>query len=419
MTTKNIYQEFKIKAERVYSSLLIEIDNSRIIYMGGTSAAGEAEFISRIYTSVIFVDDRKAGSTLHGKNIISTQELAKNISKNDFLIINCLTPAGFNHFSRQAASLGISHCSITEVLSAHHKNGMIMSFSGLTSVYGPAFHIHTLKNLGHYELLRNVFVDALSIRTFDNLIKYRLSGDPSFLQSVAIGHNYGKIQHDSYILNSQFFNLSKDEVFIDAGALDGSSSKYFIESVDGDFEKIVMFEPSSESAQKCYQTIEELDKKFPSKKIKEKTFIVEAGLYDRKGVLPISLSLFDQDVTNTHGAMPQSAHFIETGFSNAFIEKGNEYNVINVPITTLDDYIGEKPVSFIKFEIEGSEVAALQGATKTIVKNKPKLALSIYHRPQDLEMIINYISDINIGYNMALRAHNPFCPDAIVLYCWI
>lgn len=416
-TLPHSYQESQTQAERVYSVLLDEISHARTIYVGGTKAEGEAEFLCRLYPSLIFVDDYKSGTTLFGHNVISTAEMAKNANSQDFLINNCLTPAGFNHFSRQAESLGIPSCTVVEALAPHYKNGVVMNFWGLNSVYGPAFHIHTFNNLQDYVDLRKSFIDKLSLHTFDNLINYRLTGNPNLLHSIAVGHNFGTLRHDSYILNSQFFSLSENEVFVDAGALDGASSGFFIESVNGNFDRIIMFEPSSENAEKCRKFIENTEKKYP--KVKNKIDIIESGLYDRKGNLSFTLSLFDQSITQSHGIKPESAHIIETGLSSAFVEKGNEYNVVQVPVIRLDDYIKESPVTFIKFEIEGSEVAALEGSTKTILKNKPKLALSIYHRPQDLELIINYVKDLNLGYKMALRAHNPWCPDAIVLYCWI
>lgn len=228
----------------------------------------------------------------------------------------------------------------------------------------------------------------------------------------------GTLRHDSYILNSQFFSLNSNEVFIDAGALDGASSQFFIDSVKGEFDKVVMFEPSSESLIKCRETVKNIAQKYPDKSIQQKIDVVSAGLYDHQGILSLSLSLFSQDVTDHHGTLPQTAHILDTGLTNAFVEKGNEYQVIEVPVTTLDDYLGDNPATFIKFEIEGSEVAALHGAINTIKKNKPKLALSIYHRPQDLELIMDFVDGLELGYEYALRAHNPYCPDAIVLYCW-
>lgn len=417
--TPSPYQENLTRAQYVYQNLQKEISQARCIYAGGTNAPGETAFLARLYPSLVFVDDYKAGTTLFDKEVISTQELARRADSRDFLINNCLTPAGFNHFTRQAESLGIPTGSLVEVLAPYYQNGGILNFPGLISVYGPAFHRHTMENIDKYAQLRNVFADKLSQHTFDNLINYRLTGDPSLLHSVAVGHNYGTIRHDSYVLNSQFFELSANEVFIDAGALDGYTSRCFIESVNAEFSRIVMFEPSTENVEKCKATVDFLDKKYSDKRISNKIDIVDAGLYDHKGVLSLSLSLFDQQVTPEHGVLPQSAHIVDTGLTSAFVEKGNEYQIVQVPVVTLDDYLGNDPATFIKFEIEGSEVAALQGSTQTILRNKPKLALSIYHRPQDLELIIEYVMNLDLGYKMALRAHNPWCPDAIVLYCWI
>ena len=412
------YQQGHQRAEYVYNGLLKEIKNSRTIYVGGTNAPGESEFLVSLYPHLIFVDDNKAGSQIFGRSVISTQDLARKADYRDFLINNCFTAPGFNHFSRQSDSLGIPTCSTLEAMAPQYKNGVVLNFPGLISVYGPAFHWHTFNHIEKYSSLRNRFSDKLSLRTFDSLVEYRLSGNPNLLQNIAVGHNMGTLRHDSYILNSQFFSLNSNEVFIDAGALDGASSQFFIDSVKGEFDKVVMFEPSSESLIKCRETVKNIAQKYPDKSIQQKIDVVSAGLYDHQGILSLSLSLFSQDVTDHHGTLPQTAHILDTGLTNAFVEKGNEYQVIEVPVTTLDDYLGASPATFIKFEIEGSEVAALHGAINTIKKNKPKLALSIYHRPQDLELIMDFVDGLELGYEYALRAHNPYCPDAIVLYCW-
>jgi hypothetical protein len=134
--------------------------------------------------------------------------------------------------------------------------------------------------------------------------------------------------------------------------------------------------------------------------------------------LTFSYTQYDEETTLREGEMPQSAHFVDTGFCASLVEPGKEYQVGSLPVTTLDEYLGNDPATFIKFEIEGSEVDALNGAIRTITKNRPKLALSVYHRPQDLHLIINFVKDLKLDYRMAIRAHNPQVPDAIVLYCW-
>ena len=41
-------------------------------------------------------------------------------------------------------------------------------------------------------------------------------------------------------------------------------------------------------------------------------------------------------------------------------------------------------VAYIKMDIEGSEQAALDGASETIAKHRPELAICLYHKPADL-----------------------------------
>lgn len=62
-------------------------------------------------------------------------------------------------------------------------------------------------------------------------------------------------------------------------------------------------------------------------------------------------------------------------------------------------------VDFIKFDIEGAELAALRGAKKTIYQYKPKLAISIYHKPEDMYTLIRYIKSIRPDYEIAFRHH--------------
>ena len=78
------------------------------------------------------------------------------------------------------------------------------------------------------------------------------------------------------------------------------------------------------------------------------------------------------------------------------------------PSTTslsIDDFVEERAlesVDFIKMDIEGAEGAALYGAEKTIRKFKPKLALSVYHQPQDFVQLARFIAKLGLGYRFYL-----------------
>jgi hypothetical protein len=60
-------------------------------------------------------------------------------------------------------------------------------------------------------------------------------------------------------------------------------------------------------------------------------------------------------------------------------------------------------VSVIKLDIEGMELATIQGAKKTIVRDKPILLISIYHTPEDFFEIRPLIESWNLGYYFMVR----------------
>jgi FkbM family methyltransferase len=68
---------------------------------------------------------------------------------------------------------------------------------------------------------------------------------------------------------------------------------------------------------------------------------------------------------------------------------------------SIDDLVNRgqlESVDFIKMDIEGAEVPALNGAIDTIKKYKPKLAISVYHKEDDLSKIPKLINNIRDDY---------------------
>jgi CDP-glycerol glycerophosphotransferase len=73
---------------------------------------------------------------------------------------------------------------------------------------------------------------------------------------------------------------------------------------------------------------------------------------------------------------------------------------------TLDDYVaqhGLQRVDLIKMDIEGSEIPALQGALQTIRRFRPKLALCLYHKWDDVLTIPRFISELGIPYRFNFK----------------
>ena len=75
-----------------------------------------------------------------------------------------------------------------------------------------------------------------------------------------------------------------------------------------------------------------------------------------------------------------------------------------IDVTSLDAAITGR-VSFIKMDIEGSEIPALKGGVRTIQENKPKLAICAYHLEDDLWNIPILIKKLVPEYKIYMRQH--------------
>lgn len=88
---------------------------------------------------------------------------------------------------------------------------------------------------------------------------------------------------------------------------------------------------------------------------------------------------------------------------------------IAIEVRKLDDVLQGKKVTFIKMDIEGAELAALRGAEKIIREQRPRLAICVYHKPEDIWEIPSLILSCNPDYRLYLR-HYSITETETVLY---
>lgn len=102
----------------------------------------------------------------------------------------------------------------------------------------------------------------------------------------------------------------------------------------------------------------------------------------------------------------------------AEISPGFRVDGAPVPLCRIDDLASDgrvERIDFIKMDIEGSEMAALRGALASIRSYRPKLAISIYHKPDDLFEICNFLHDQQLGYRFFID-HYAIYDEETVLY---
>ena len=74
-----------------------------------------------------------------------------------------------------------------------------------------------------------------------------------------------------------------------------------------------------------------------------------------------------------------------------------------MPVITIDDVLGDRPLTYVKMNIEGAEIEALRGGRNAIRRWTPRLAISAYHRPSDLWRIPQLVLELNPDYALYLR----------------
>jgi FkbM family methyltransferase len=114
------------------------------------------------------------------------------------------------------------------------------------------------------------------------------------------------------------------------------------------------------------------------------------------------------------GARQGTARFISSADSGSAL--GVEGDAV-VSMTTVDALVLEQGlgrVDFIKMDIEGGEVNALRGAEGTLRRFSPRLAISVYHRPDDLPDVAALVRQACPNYRLYLSHKSPGLAETVL-----
>ncbi len=109
--------------------------------------------------------------------------------------------------------------------------------------------------------------------------------------------------------------------------------------------------------------------------------------------------------------------YLENGPASRVASTKVNEEYIECEILSIDQLVSDKKlekVDFIKMDVEGSELDALKGAEKTIRKFKPKLAICIYHKPDDYLAIPQYLYELQLGYSFYVDHHTIFLGETVL-----
>jgi FkbM family methyltransferase len=102
-----------------------------------------------------------------------------------------------------------------------------------------------------------------------------------------------------------------------------------------------------------------------------------------------------------------------------YVLSEKQSNTIEIPAVSIDRFVNSKSltrVDFIKMDIEGAEIEALEGAKETIKKFKPQMAIAVYHELSHYYKIPLYIKNIYPGYKIFFEHYSPKFDESIMYF---
>ena len=225
------------------------------------------------------------------------------------------------------------------------------------------------ENSERAEKMLAMLADDKSREIWRGVVQHRIDGTP--------------LKPEWYCEGDQYFvkdivEINDNEVFIDGGGYTGDTTQQFMDTVKRAgraVKRIVIFEPNEENFG--------LIKRFFGKR-KDVT-IIQEGLSD------------EEKVISFYGEGP----FFSAHSDNS----EDKSNVVSISVINIDAVPECQDATWIKMDIEGSELEALHGAKQVIQRNLPKLTICIYHSDEDMIRIAEYVHEIVPEYKLYIRCH--------------
>lgn len=228
-------------------------------------------------------------------------------------------------------------------------------------------------DLEKIEKVKEILSDNESIDVFSKIIEKRNINEMDYTDL----YDQKKMQY----FDDEIMQVQEDEVYIEAGAFDGVTIENFLKWCDNKYKRIYAYEPMKDNFEVLQEKVK--DMKIPEEKI----------VLKNKAIWSRSEKLF---------------------FGNSKAGAAvNDSGEISVEAEALQVDSNDK-VTFVKMDIEGAELDALEGMKEIIKKDRPKLAICIYHKYDDLWEIPLYVHNLVEDYDLYIRHYHPICEETVL-----
>lgn len=179
------------------------------------------------------------------------------------------------------------------------------------------------------------------------------------------------------------FELRADDVFVDCGAFDGDSLRDLLARRGNALGGFVGLEPDPQNFARLSACVAALPPE----------------LREKIAVHPLAVA--------SEGG---SIKFCATASPGSSVAADGE---IEVECVALDTLAAELHPTFIKMDVEGNELDALMGARRILERDRPILAICLYHKPEDLWQIPLFIKSAVPDYRLFLGRYAEDCWELV------
>lgn len=254
-------------------------------------------------------------------------------------------------------------------------------------------HWYVLEDFVLYDLRKRVldtfklFEDDKSKELFSYLVKCKKNGEYPSSDSGLLDIEHG------YFSMPEFAQKNDNEVFVDVGCYIGDTIEEYLSVKGNSFKKIYSFEPDPVSFEKARENVKRL---------------CEELSVDPEKISILPYGVGGKTETGVFERFEESE-----GTGSKFVTGKSSDEESLTKIVALDDFI-EEGFSFLKADVESYEYQVIMGASKTIQKCKPKMAICLYHNVFDFIQLPGIIKDLVPDYRLYLRQHAASWFDTVV-----
>ncbi len=346
-----------------FDNLLASVGQRVVLFGAGNLGRKALRCLRSVGTEPLaFADNNQAcwGSRIDGLSVLSPSEAAEKFGRSSLFVVTIWSLGhSFRQSQEQLSRLGCSHVTSSSELRWKFAGELLPDFCQDLphKVYEQADEVRAAAAL---------WADDYSRQEYLNHVKWRALGDLGALRPP--------VAEESYFLDS-IYSIQQGEVFVDCGAYDGDTAKQVLQRT-GEIERFFAIEADPGNF----------------RVLKEWTGTLEPEIARRIDACNVAV-----------GASRSQLRFNATGAEGACVAADGDFVVNCIPI---DDLVGESKPTFIKMDIEGFELEALEGARGVIRRQKPILSICVYHRQNDLWRIPLFIHSLVKDYKLFLRPHD-------------